>query len=54
MSSPSQLTSDGSWREYGPEIYDVHMAAMLDGELQTVSVYSIFHRTEPPAVDGDR
>ena len=40
--------------EYGPGVYDVHMAAMLDGEFQTVSVYSIFYRTEPPDVNGER
>ena len=39
--------------EYGPGVYDVHMAAMLDGELQTMSVYSIFYRTEPPTVYDD-
>ena len=35
--------------EYGPGVYDVHLGAMLSSEMETISSYSIFYQTEPPA-----
>ena len=44
----------GLSEEYGPGMYDIYVAAMLDGEMETTSVHSICYRTEPSGGYGDR
>ena len=40
--------------EYGPGVYAVHVGAMLNGKMETISNYSIFYQTEPPTGYGNR
>ena len=41
-------------REHGPGVYTVHVWARLDGEMEVISEYSVFHEVEVPEGYGDR
>ena len=44
----------GLLEKHGPGVYDIHVAAVLEDELHTISIYSIFYQTDPPDTYGDR